>query len=73
MDEAILRIKLLRLTIRNEAHVSAFWDMGFDVLQDFAHDSFPQSPALVLPEDGDVYNLKEATTVANDSPHAHRA
>lgn len=71
MNETKLCIELLCLTIRDEAYIAAVRNMGFDVLQDLAHDSFSQAFTLVFSKDGNIHNLKEASTVANDSAHSH--
>lgn len=72
MDEAELRVQVLRLAIGDQADITAFGDLGFDVLQYLPHDALAQALALVFLEDGDVHHLKEAATVADDAAHAHR-
>lgn len=41
LDETKLCVEVLRLTIRDQAYVAAFRNMGVDVFHDFNHDSFP--------------------------------
>lgn len=71
MNEAELRVEVLRLAIRNQAYIATFRHMGFDVFHDLDHDPFTQALALVLFENGNVHHLKDASAVPDDPPHPH--
>ena len=70
MDEAILRIQFLCLSIGNQTDIAAFRNVLFNVLHDFGHDRLAQAFALMLLEHSNVYDLIEAPAVAYDTAHA---
>lgn len=71
LHEAELRVEVLRLAIGDEADVAALRHMGFDVLQDLAHDAFAQPLALMRLEHGNVDNLEKAPAITNHPPHSY--
>lgn len=71
LHEAELRVEVLRLAIGDEADVAALRHMGFDVLQDLAHDAFAQPLALVRLEHGNVDDLEKAPAITDHPPHSH--
>ena len=71
MNEAKLRVQILRWPIRDKAHVAAFRYMGFDEPQDFAHDALAEPLALMFPENSDVHDLKETASVTDHAAHSH--
>lgn len=72
VNEAEPCIEFLRFPIRDETDVATRRNVLFNVLHDFCHDQFAETLALMLFEHCDVYDLIEATSVANDSAHADR-
>lgn len=70
MDETILRIQFLSLSIGNKTDISALRNVLFNVLHDFSHDRLAQAFALMLLEHSNVHDLIEAPAVAYDAAHA---
>jgi len=72
MLKAELSVKVLRLSIGDEAYVCAFGNTDRDELHDLFHDSLAEPFALVFGQDCDVHDLVEAATVSNYSTHPYR-
>lgn len=68
MNEAELSIQILGLAIRNEADIAALGNVRFKVLHDLAHDHLADPLALMVLEYGDVDDLVETASVADNVP-----
>lgn len=73
MNEAELSVQLVSFSIRNETDIAALRNICFKIRHDLAHDHLSDPLTLMVLEYGDVDDLVETASVADNASHANRA
>ena len=69
--EAEERIEAMGFSVGDEAYVGAGERGLVEVIDESADDAFSEAAFLVCWLDGDVYDLEEEATIADDAAHAN--
>ena len=71
MHKTKLRVQVLGLPICDKTYIAAGWNIGLNVFQYLTHNARPKALALMLFEDGNIYDLKKTAAITDDSPHSN--